>query len=152
MMPVLSLERQRDPARTPVPHERHRQRCAPERAGVGADCLEFRMILARFDDRKEMQEASTRFVAALGGKPLEVSSAPSEWLECGHHVKNAYRYGGETLCQRCKPSRKAAARREKYVSEKRDEYRAAYLPGAIESTRDKLARLEREAKARGVIV
>ena len=109
-------------------------------------------MLARFDNRKEMEEASARFVAALGGKPLSVASAPSEWLPCGHHAKNAYRYADETLCQRCKPARKAAARREKYVSEKRDEYRAAYLPGAIESTRDKLARLEREARERGLIV
>lgn len=92
--------------------------------------------LARFDDRKAMAEASERFLAALTGNPLPAEVANDEWLSCGHAYSHVTIRNGERVCRLC-TSRIERHRR---------------LPGMIESTRQKLERLEAEQRKQGNIL
>jgi hypothetical protein len=93
--------------------------------------------LARFDNRGEMQRASERFVQALTGcakpEPQKVENIAEPRLKCGHDAKHRY---GKSQCRVCRQERQ----------------RAYYLKTAVETTRAKLARLEREARERGQVV
>lgn len=89
-------------------------------------------------------ETSARFLAAYlaekCGEEVVAENPETTSLACGHDAKHAYRYAGELLCRRCQKVRRYEAHRENY------------LPDAIENTKRKLETLEREARARGVVV
>lgn len=96
------------------------------------------MKLGDFGDRKSMEAANARFVAALTGKSLALDAAyDPDQMGCGHSRQRHGFMNGPTLaCRRC------------YGVDRR----ARHLPTALESTRAKLARLEREAREMGMIV
>lgn len=95
------------------------------------------MQLGNFDDPASMALASKRFLAALDGNPfVEAVQDPEEWMACGHHVKfQSVHSDGRRVCRHCDRLQSKMAR----------------LPLQIESAKEKVQRLEREAKALGVI-
>lgn len=98
------------------------------------------MDLGKYESYPSMERASERFVEALlrGDRPAPVQNVEAR-LPCDHDSKHAYRYADQLRCRICKP---------RAVAERRRDER---LPDMIENTRDKLARLEREARRKGLI-
>ena len=98
------------------------------------------MELGKFENAASMERASARFLDALlrGREPQRVENVETR-LECGHDIKNAYRYAGKRHCRVCNP--------RIYAERRRDDR----LPEMIENTREKLARLEGEARRKGLI-
>ena len=98
-------------------------------------------VLGDFQNYRSMEIANARFVAALTGKaekPITPKAEPQP--PCAHDTRYSFTHAGKVRCRICNPRTAADLSRERR------------LPEMIENTQEKLNRLLKEAKRRGIVV
>lgn len=98
-------------------------------------------VLGDFQNYRSMEIANARFVAALTGRSdAHVAPKAVPRPMCAHDSRYSFTHADKVRCRICDPRTAADLSRERR------------LPEMIENTQEKLNRLLKEAKRRGIVV